>query len=109
MHDRAILAYAKEAARAQDPREWHWALMDYGAHLKKTLLNPSRKSAHYAKQSKFEGSLRQVRGAIVRAIAQDASVAEVRRRFPDRFEEALTALACEGLIGRQRISGLRRQ
>jgi A/G-specific adenine glycosylase len=66
--DREICAYAKMAAEGQDPRMWHWALMDYGAYLKKLYKNPSRRSAHYTKQSKFEGSLRQVRGAILREL-----------------------------------------
>jgi hypothetical protein len=43
--------------------------MDYGSHLKKLYRNPSRASARYAKQSKFEGSLRQMRGAILRIIS----------------------------------------
>jgi A/G-specific adenine glycosylase len=51
-------------------REWYYALMDYGAVLKKITVNPNRKSAHYARQSGFEGSFRQIRGAIVRALAK---------------------------------------
>jgi hypothetical protein len=34
--------------------------------LKKNLPNPSRRSAHHAMQSKFEGSERQIRGMILR-------------------------------------------
>lgn len=47
-------------------RDWYSALMDYGAHLKKTYGNPNARSAHYAKQTKFAGSARQVRGEILR-------------------------------------------
>ena len=50
------------------PRAWYYALLDYGAHLKKTLPNPSRRSAGYAKQSRFEGSRRQKRAEIVRIL-----------------------------------------
>jgi A/G-specific adenine glycosylase len=53
----------------ENPRTWYWALMDYGAELKKTTANPNRKSAHYTRQSRFKGSLREVRGAIVRNLA----------------------------------------
>ena len=66
--DKQLLPLIADAAEGQDPRTWHWALMDYGSHLKKLHKNPSRASAHYTKQSKFEGSLRQVRGAILREL-----------------------------------------
>ncbi len=42
--------------------------MDYGSHLKKQHKNPSRRSSHYAKQSKFEGSNRQLRGKILKLL-----------------------------------------
>ena len=56
------------------PRSWHYALLDYGAHLKKTVPNPSRRSKTYARQSKFEGSRRQKRAEVVR-ILLDAQAA----------------------------------
>ncbi len=49
-----------------DPRSWNWALLDYGAHLKRTLPNPSRRSAHHARQSRFEGSHRQKRARLLK-------------------------------------------
>jgi A/G-specific adenine glycosylase len=51
-----------------DVRGWYYALLDYGAHLKKTLPNPSRRSAGYTRQSPFEGSRRQKRAALVRLL-----------------------------------------
>lgn len=50
------------------PRAWYYALLDYGAYLKKTLPNPSRRSAGYTRQSRFEGSRRQKRATIVRIL-----------------------------------------
>ncbi len=50
------------------PRNWYYALLDYGAYLKKTIPNPSRRSASYARQSRFEGSRRQKRAEIVRIL-----------------------------------------
>ena len=70
--DKELLPFIEATATGQDPRTWHWALMDYGSHLKKLHKNPSRASAHYVKQSKFEGSLRQVRGAILRELNKSA-------------------------------------
>jgi len=51
-----------------NPKHWYNALMDYGVTLKKYCSNPGRKSAHHKEQSPFEGSARQVRGAILRAL-----------------------------------------
>ena len=56
-----------------NPREWYYALMDYGVIIKKLYPNPSRKSKHHSAQSAFEGSNRQVRGAIVKLIADKGS------------------------------------
>ena len=50
------------------PRSWYYALLDYGAHLKKTEVNPSRRSAGHTKQSRFEGSRRQKRAELVRLL-----------------------------------------
>lgn len=58
-------------------REWYYALLDYGAHLKKTVANPSRRSASYARQSRFEGSHRQKRAAVVRILLAARETGEV--------------------------------
>lgn len=79
-------------------REWYSALMDYGAHLKRSGIRLNARSVHYKKQSKFSGSLREVRGAILRALITRTSLAAVRRRFPDRFGRALAALRADGLV-----------
>ena len=52
----------------RSPREWYYALMDYGAALARLVPNPNRRSRTYIRQSRFEGSDRQVRGAILRAL-----------------------------------------
>ena len=51
-----------------DPRTWYYALLDCGAHLKRTVPNPSRRSAAHARQSRFEGSHRQKRAEVVRLL-----------------------------------------
>ena len=56
------------------PREFYWAMMDYGAHLKKRGVRLNSRSKHYAKQSKFEGSRRQKSaGRLRQALARGAS------------------------------------
>ena len=53
---------------ADDPRTWYYALLDYGAHLKRTVPNPSRRSRSHVRQSRFEGSHRQKRAMVVRLL-----------------------------------------
>jgi A/G-specific adenine glycosylase len=64
--DKELLPLIEKTMDRKNPREWFYALLDYGVHLKATQINPSRRSAHYAKQSKFEGSNRQKRAAALR-------------------------------------------
>lgn len=70
VHDKEILPLVEATLDQDNPREWYYALMDYGVMLKKTIINPSRKSKHYTKQSKFEGSDRQIRGMILKILTQ---------------------------------------
>lgn len=53
---------------SDDPRTWYYALLDFGSYLKKVAPNPSRRSASHMKQSKFEGSHRQKRAALLRLV-----------------------------------------
>lgn len=66
--------YAPPQDADDTPRAWYYALLDYGFYLKKTVPNPSRRSKAYTRQSKFEGSRRQKRAAVVRMLL-DAQVA----------------------------------
>lgn len=84
-------------------REWNLALMDYGAHLKKSGVKVNAQSKHYAKQSRFAGSNREARGAILKELAR-GSAAEPRLlgllgddRRP-QLKSALAALLSEHLI-----------
>lgn len=53
---------------SDDPRTWYYALLDYGAHLKRTVPNPSRRSRSHVRQSRFEGSHRQKRAVALRVL-----------------------------------------
>lgn len=100
--DKDILLLIEKSAEAQDPRKWNWALMDYGAYIKKSHKNPGRKSAVYVRQSKFEGSLRQARGAILRELYKDQPLLNQLSFEKERMESALAALARDGLITKQK-------
>ena len=110
------------------PRAWYYALLDYGAYLKQTLPNPSRRSAAHTRQSAFEGSVRQKRAELVRLLladredgAEGSTAAELAARLsaveqdagrpPVEFalvDELLVKLATEGFClredGRWRIA-----
>ncbi len=70
IHDNQLMPLIEQTLDHKNPREWYAALMDYGTWVKKEFPNPSRKSKHYTKQSKFEGSHRQKRGAVIRALTK---------------------------------------
>jgi A/G-specific adenine glycosylase len=69
INDKELYPILERILDYDNPRIWYWALMDYGAELKKVTGNPNRKSAVYAKQSRFEGSFRQIRGAVVKTLS----------------------------------------
>lgn len=99
--DSELMLFVRKAAKGQDPRKWHWALMDYGAHLKRSGVRNNHKSAHYTKQSKFEGSLRQVRGAILRTLASGKNISGLRNHYME-LDAALAGLARDGLIVKEK-------
>ncbi len=103
VRDRELLPAAALVLDASDPRTWYYALMDYGAALKRLAPNPSRRSAHHVAQSRFEGSLRQARGAVVRLLSSEGP-AEAERIHElcgmerERVAGALAALVAEGAV-----------
>ncbi|MFA5876990.1 MAG: A/G-specific adenine glycosylase [Candidatus Paceibacterota bacterium] len=100
--DKELHPYMGEFLDTKNPREWYFALMDYGSYLKKIVPNPSRNSAHHTKQKSFKGSDREVRGAILRAlVSRSKSLPALLKElnFPqDKIKRQITALKKEGLI-----------
>ncbi|MCQ2960114.1 MAG: hypothetical protein MJ198_08015 [Bacteroidales bacterium] len=62
---------AKQTLFAENPRQWYWALMDYGTYLKKTEGNFNRMSKMHTVQSRFEGSFRQKRASVLRCLLKN--------------------------------------
>lgn len=103
VEDKELLALIAATLPREKPRKWYSALMDYGAYLKKNVPNPTRKSKSYAKQSKFAGSNRQLRGAILRAAtaANELTYPKLQEQLSvssDKLDLALEQLAAEGFI-----------
>ncbi len=103
VRDRDILPLVAETLDRHNPREWYYALMDYGVAVKKQHANPSRRSAHRARQSAFEGSDRQLRGDVLRIVTARGSLTEddLRRELraePARMASVVRTLMDEGFI-----------
>lgn len=102
--DAEILALVSETLPTRrSVREWYYALMDYGAHLKAEVGNKNSQSRHYTVQSRFAGSDRQIRGAIIRLLTGGGSTARVlSAALPDvdreRLANQLMRLMAEGLV-----------
>jgi A/G-specific adenine glycosylase len=101
--DKELLPIVEAALDRENPRDWYYALMDYGTHLAKTVVNPNRKSKHYAVQSKFEGSNRQVRGALLRFFVGGGSfsydeIVNGVEFAPARVEKALASMVKDGFL-----------
>ena len=64
----------KQTMDLDNPREWYWALMDYGAYIKPTYGNLNRQARSYTRQSQFKGSDRQIRGEIIRLLSKETFV-----------------------------------
>jgi A/G-specific adenine glycosylase len=98
--DAELTRYIKRSVDRKNPREWYWALMDYGAAMSAvgagrpvgatpttvSRENPNRRSAHYKKQSPFAGSERELRGKIMRSTLS-------QKRNKMRAKELLRELA----------------
>ena len=105
VHDKDILPLIKKTLDRKNPREWYWALMDYGSALPKTVMNPNKKSRHYAKQKPFKGSNREVRGLILRILLEKGSLPPTQLKvYIDRPElrKNLNDLVREGFLKKQR-------
>lgn len=100
--DQEIVRSVERTLDRKNPREWYYALMDYGAYLKKEFGNPNVQSKHYAKQSTFKGSDREIRGAIIRLLTtRSATRTELLKSLP--FEDIRIDAQVEKLLQEQML------
>lgn len=69
--DKVIIPIVEKTLDKTNPREWYYALMDYGVMLKKLYPDLNKQSAHYRKQSPFKGSNRQIRGELLKLLVKN--------------------------------------
>lgn len=99
--DKELRELVADTLNQEDPRSFYWALMDYGTYLKKQGTGRLQQSRHYKKQSALKGSVREVRGQIVKVLADadmDRKMLQKRVDFDGRFKMALDGLLRDGLV-----------
>lgn len=100
--DHEIVEVVERTMDREHSREWFWALMDYGTWLKAQGMGRIDKSRHYKRQSPLSGSVREIRGRILRALSLDDVALNDLGRVVDadaRFAVALDGLINDGLVG----------
>ena len=103
--DKDLVPFLAQALPKGRAREWYSALMDYGSALKRSGVRLNTKVRGYTKQSLFKGSLREVRGAILRTLSKGAQtkaalLSLVGRERAEQVDTALQALLKEGMVER---------
>ena len=104
VRDREILEKISSTLPQNRIRTWYYALMDYGAGALKSVENPNRRSKHYKRQPRFEGSRRELRGQIIRTLAAAGALAphelttDIREHQKKFVREVISRLMAEGLV-----------
>lgn len=101
--DKDIFPLLEKTLDTKNPREWYYALMDYGAMLGAGRKNANTRSKHYKKQPPFLNSDRQIRGTIIRHLlknkhSNENSLNSVLSFQKERIKKNLAELEKEGLI-----------
>lgn len=101
--DAQIIDVLAQTLDHKQPNKWYSALMDYGSYLKSKKSNPNRRSRQYAKQSKFEGSDRQLRGKILKMLIhnQSCSIEVLAKNLfvsNDKMHKLIDSLNKDGLV-----------
>jgi A/G-specific adenine glycosylase len=102
VNDKEIRDIVEISVDKDNPRDWYYALMDFGVMLKKSHPELNKRSVHYRKQSKFDGSTRQVRGKLLKLLLKTPlSRKEILEKFDydeKKILKILNTLVKEGFI-----------
>lgn len=102
--DAQVKELVEQTLDPEHPREFYWALMDYGSWLKRQGAGRIGASKHYKKQSPLRGSVREIRGQIIRQLTireLSESMLAQAVTHDKRFTPALEGLLRDGLVTRQ--------
>ena len=107
--DKQIISLLEATIDRENPRTFYQSLMDYGSWLKSQGVRNISQSRHYKKQAPLKGSVREVRGQIVRLLSEGSkSKQQLLRLLPqdERSDPALLGLVNDGLV--HEVSGIYR-
>lgn len=98
--DAELLVLVGQTLDTERPRDWYGALMDYGTYLKAQGLGAVSSSKQYKKQSAFRGSIREVRGQVIRELLNSPkTLAELQEAVTDkRLVFILDKLTVEAMV-----------
>lgn len=105
--DKQLIELIEQIIDKENPREWYYAMMDLGIELKKILPKAHlKKSSSYQKQSLFVGSMRAIRGKIIKILTNNNQQKVIRKELEllcndQRADSCITNLIKEGLIEEQ--------
>lgn len=111
--DQELIPIIHRALYKKNPRMWYGALMDYGALALSDIENPNRRSSHYTRQSRFEGSRRYARAKILDFLLKkkSCSLKDFRQYFEkdtqlhayvNMVEDLLRKLMSEGFLRQEK-------
>jgi A/G-specific adenine glycosylase len=103
--DGELLRIAEKVLFRENPRLWHYALMDYGSLMLRGVAGLAGRSAAYRKQSRFEGSRRYWRAAIIRRLSSAPLLPIVALADgipPVLREQVFSSLIADGLVEKTR-------
>lgn len=96
--DTEILNLVEQTLDTDKPREWMYALMDYGSYLKLQGKAHNARAKSFTRQSKFKGSVREVRGAIMKFFRmKDVLTSRDQKEFEKKFDRQRVTHALVGL------------
>ena len=96
--DKQIIEKLMVTIDQDDPRRFYQALMDYGSWLKINGIRMNTRSKHYVKQPCLKGSVREMRGEIVRRLSRNDDNWRADIEHDPRFDEAVAGLRHDGLL-----------
>lgn len=99
--DRQIVELLEQTIDRENPRQFYQSVMDYGSWLKANGVRNNAQSRHHKKQSPLKGSVREVRGQILRVLANaPLGIEQLRAAVgaDERFDTAVAGLIRDGLV-----------
>ncbi len=67
IYDKDIIPLVEKSVDKNHPRDWYYALLDYGVYIKLTYGNPNTHSKYYRIQTPYKDSDRYIRARILEA------------------------------------------